>query len=61
MGEKPESNVDECMHADIPRALYERVEEYCKSRGIAPGEFILDAVSEKLSSIHRERRKKPRL
>jgi len=52
---------DECICTDIPKALYERVEDYCKSRGIAPSEFIFDAISEKLSSIHRERRRKPRL
>jgi metal-responsive CopG/Arc/MetJ family transcriptional regulator len=46
---------------DIPKALYNRVDDYCKSAGIAPSEFIFDAVSEKLSSIHRERRRKPRL
>jgi len=61
MSEKPESRVDECICADIPKALYERVEDYCKSKGLSPSEFILDAVSEKLLSIHRERRKKPRL
>jgi hypothetical protein len=52
---------DECICADIPKALYERVEDVCKSRGIAPSEFIFDAISEKLLSIHRERRRKPRL
>ena len=61
MSEKPESTVDDCICADIPKALYERVEDYCKSRAITPSEFILDAVSEKLLSIHRERRRKPRL
>ena len=61
MSEKPEATADECICADIPKALYDRVEDYCKSQGIAPSEFILDAVSEKLLSVHRERRRKPRL
>jgi hypothetical protein len=52
---------DECICTDIPKALYERVEDVCKARGIAPSEFIFDAISEKLLSIHRERRRKPRL
>lgn len=52
---------DDCICTDIPKALYERVEDYCKSRGIPTSEFIFDAISEKLSSIHRERRRKPRL
>ena len=61
MSEKSESTGDDCICADIPKALYERVEDYCKASGITPSEFILDAVSEKLLSIHRERRRKPRL
>lgn len=61
MTEKSESTVDDSTCVNIPKALYERVEDHCKSKGIAPSEFILDAVSEKLSSIHRERRRKPRL
>jgi hypothetical protein len=61
MSEKSELITDEFICTDIPKALYHRVEDYCKSRGITPSEFILDAVSEKLFSIHRERRRKPRL
>jgi hypothetical protein len=61
MSAKPEPPVDEYVCVDIPKALYNRVADYCKSSGVAPGEFILDAVSEKLLSIHRERRRKPRL
>lgn len=52
---------DECICIDIPKALYDRVEDHCKSKGISPDEFIFDAISEKLFSIHRERRRKPRL
>ena len=48
-----------CIH--IPKALYDRVETYCNSRSIAPQEFIFDAVSEKLTSVHKERRRKNRL
>ncbi len=61
MSEKSGPTVDECICTDIPKALYERVKEYCKAREIAPSEFIFDAISEKLFSIHRERRRKPRL
>jgi hypothetical protein len=61
MSEKSASKVEGCICTDIPKALYDRVEDYCKARGIAPSEFILDAVSEKLLSVHRERRRKPRL
>jgi hypothetical protein len=61
MSEKTESTGDDCVCADIPKALYERVEDHCKAKGITPSEFILDALSEKLLSIHRERRRKPRL
>lgn len=61
MHEKSDSKGDECICIDIPMVLYARVEDYCKSKGMTPDEFIFDAISEKLLSIHRERRKKPRL
>ena len=61
MSDKTDSTTNECICIDIPRALYERVEDHCKAKGMAPSEFIFDAISEKLSSIHRERRKRPRL
>ncbi|MFO7713729.1 hypothetical protein [Desulfosarcina sp.] len=61
MSEKSETTLDDCICTDIPKALYDRVEDYCKASGIAPREFIFDAISEKLFSIHRERRRKPRL
>ncbi len=46
---------------NIPKALYERVQVFCKSRTFAPQDFILEAISEKLASVHKERRKKQRL
>ena len=46
---------------DIPKALYERVDTFCKTITVVPYEFILDAISEKLASVHQERRKKQRL
>jgi hypothetical protein len=61
MSEDSEPKGDGCTCTDIPKALYDRVEDYCKAKGIAPSEFIFDAISEKLSSVHRERRRKPRL
>ena len=61
MSEKLEATYDDCICTDIPKALYDRVEDFCKSRGIPTSEFIFDAISEKLFSIHRERRRKPRL
>ncbi|MDX2455296.1 hypothetical protein [Desulfosarcina sp.] len=61
MSEKLEATDDDCICTDIPKALYDRVEDFCKSRGIPTSEFIFDAISEKLFSIHRERRRKPRL
>jgi len=61
MSEKSASTSDEYVCVDIPKALFDRVDDHCKSKGITSSEFILDAVSEKLLSIHRERRRKPRL
>ncbi len=48
-----------CIH--IPKALFDRVENLCASKNLSPEEFIFDAISEKLSSVHRERRRKQRL
>ena len=54
-------NADDCICIDIPEALFHRVEEYCKANETNTDEFIFDAISEKLLSVHRERRRKPRL
>ena len=45
----------------LPHELCSRIEGYGKTTGLTIDEFVFDAISEKLSSIHRERRKKPRL
>ena len=61
MSQATNSSADEPLGLNIPKALMERVETYCQSIGIAPNEFVIDAISEKLASIHKEKRKKPRL
>jgi hypothetical protein len=61
MSEKTNSPADESLGLKIPKVLIERVETYCQSIGIAPHEFIIDAISEKLASIYKEKRRKPRL
>jgi hypothetical protein len=48
-----------CVH--IAKALFDRVETFCTSKKMTPEEFIFDAVSEKLSSVYKERRRKQRL
>ncbi len=45
----------------LPQLLYDRVKSHCEAKGIMPSEFIIEAVSEKLASIHKEKRKKQRL
>jgi hypothetical protein len=61
MSEKTSGSSGESIGLNIPEALLKRVEAYCQSAGIATGEFIIDAISEKLASIYKEKRKKPRL
>ncbi|PIE66685.1 MAG: hypothetical protein CSA23_07890 [Deltaproteobacteria bacterium] len=61
MSEKEKSRGEDRICTDIPKGLYDRVAEYCKTQGISPSEFIFDAISDKLLSIHRERRRRPRL
>jgi hypothetical protein len=61
MTKPADPKADACICIDIPKALFERVEDYCKAKGTSTDEFIFDAISEKLLSVHRERRRKPRL
>jgi len=61
MSEKTSGSSDESIGLNIPEALFKRVEAFCQSVGIAPDEFIIDAISEKLASVYKEKRKKPRL
>lgn len=61
MSEKPNNDGSDTVCIDIPRAMYERVQVYCSTRGMTPDEFIFDAVTEKLASVHKERRRKQRL
>ncbi|MGD8833909.1 MAG: hypothetical protein PVJ84_09990 [Desulfobacteraceae bacterium] len=61
MGEKSVKAEKDAVCIHIPKALYDRVEAYCSSNSIEPRDFIFDAVSEQLASVHRERRRKQRL
>ena len=61
MDDQSNKQENEYICVDIPKALYERVAVFCKSKTFEPHEFILEAISEKLASVHKERRKKQRL
>lgn len=61
MSEKTNIPADESFGLKIPKALLKRVATYCQSTGITTTEFIMDAISEKLAYIYKEKRKKPRL
>jgi hypothetical protein len=61
MSEKSATAESDAVRIHIPKALYDRVEAYCHANSIPPEEFIFDAVSEKIASVHKERRKKHRL
>ncbi len=45
----------------IPKILFDRVDAHCKAKGIDPHAFVTEAVSEKLASLYKEKRKKQRL
>ena len=45
----------------IPHGLHVRIEAIQKTTGLIPEEFVVDAISEKLASIHKERRKRKRI
>ena len=59
--QKTEKSDRKFVSIKIPRDLYLRIETNSKSTGLMPDEFVFDAISEKLASIHRERRKRKRL
>ena len=61
MKNKKQMTAEERITLEIPKQLFERVATHCNTSGIAPHEFVIEAVSEKLASIHREKRKKQRL
>ena len=61
MNDDTERSANNSFSVNIPKILMERVEAYCQSSGITPIEFIIDAISEKLASIYKEKRRKPRL
>lgn len=45
----------------VPKELKERVEAFCKDNQMTIGNFIADAIIDKLGLAHKERRKKSRL
>ncbi len=61
MNDKSKRPADAPLNLNIPKMLMKRVEAYCQSSGITAVEFIIDAISEKLASIYKEKRRKPRL
>ena len=46
---------------DLPQSLMSRVHSHCHKRKLTVQEFIQDALSEKLSMAHKERRRKQRV
>ena len=58
---KRKKEVKNFVSLKIPKALCSRIERNRKVTGLTIEEFVFDAVSEKLGSIHSERRKKKRL
>lgn len=49
------------MKVEIPEALAQRVQTYCKKHKIDVQAFVFDAIIEKLENVHREKRKRQRI
>lgn len=63
MKTKPTSEMPETLiiSARIPKDLKKRVKAFCDDNNMTIGDFISDAIIDKLELAHKERRKKSRL
>ena len=61
MSPKTKQSGSELVWVKIPHGLCARIEVNRKITNLTLDEFVFDAISEKLASLHRERRKRKRL
>lgn len=64
-GKKRRSTADrgtkETFEVRIPAALLKRIRDFCDKHNLVLNEFVIDAMTEKMTLSYKERRKKPRL
>ncbi len=57
----PEENETEMLNTGLPKNLIKRVKIFCDENEMTIQDFVTDAIIDKLTLVHKERRKKPRL
>ncbi len=57
----PEKTETKLLNITLPEELMERVQTYCNERDMTIQDFATDAIIDKLTLVHKERRKRPRL
>ncbi len=57
----PEEIETEMLNTGLPKNLIKRVKIFCDENEMTIQDFVTDAIIDKLTLVHRERRKKPRL
>jgi len=57
----PEETETEILNTGLPKGLIKRVKTFCDENEMTIQDFVTDAIIDKLTLVHKERRKKPRL
>jgi hypothetical protein len=57
----PEETETEMLNTGLPKDLIKRIEVFCAEQEMTIQDFVTDAIIDKLTLVHKERRKKPRL
>ncbi len=57
----PEETDPEMLNTGLPKNLIKRVKIFCDENKMTIQDFVTDAIIDKLTLVHKERRKRPRL
>jgi len=61
MKKNPTPEETEVLNTGLPKNLIKRVKVYCSENEMAIQDFVTDAIIDKLTLVHKERSKRPRL
>jgi len=57
----PEETETEMLNTRLPKNLIKRVKNFCDENEMTIHDFVTDAIIDKLTLVHKERRKRSRL
>ncbi len=57
----PEETETEMLNTNLPKGLIKRVKAYCSKNEMTIQDFVTDALIDKLTLVHKERRQRSRL